>query len=387
MQYDLDTLIDRRCTESAKWRRYGDDVLPLWVADMDFPSPEPVVRALCERVEHGIFGYATEPDALREVTVERLARRYGWNVSPEALVFIPGVVTGLNMACHAVAEPGGSVFVQTPVYGPFLGVASHAGMEREEMALTRQADGTYCVDMDLMAAAMSERCRAFLLCNPHNPVGRVYREDELADMAALCLERGAVIVSDEIHCDFVYDGHRHVPIASLSPEVAARTITLLAPSKTYNVAGLCCAVAIIPDPELRRAFSAARRGLVPGVNVMGYVAALAAYRDGQEWLDQVLAYLQANRDHLAGAVAEALPGVSMAVPEGTYLGWLDCRAIDLPGGPGEFFLREAKVALGDGAGFGPGGEGFVRLNYGCCRGLLDDALARMARALEVVPVA
>lgn len=381
MQLDLDTRIDRRCTESAKWRRYGEDVLPLWVADMDFCSPPPVIAALRERVEHGIFGYGTEPEDLREVIVERLARRYGWRVSPEALVFIPGVVTGLNIACQAVAEPGGAVFVQTPVYGPFLHVAEHAGMAQEEMELTRLGDGSYAVDMDRMAAAMSARCLAFLLCNPHNPVGRVYRPDELAAMAELCLARGAIIVADEIHCDFVYDGRRHTPIATLSPEVEARTITLLAPSKTFNVAGLCCSVAIIPDPALRKAFCGARRGLVPEVNVLGMVAALAAYRDGQPWLDEVLRYLQANRDWLARAVAEALPGVTMALPEGTYLAWLDCRALALSESPGEFLLREARVALNDGAGFGRGGEGFARLNYGCCRSLLEEAVERMARVL------
>jgi len=386
MHLDLDTLIDRRCTESAKWRRYGEDVLPLWVADMDFLSPEPVIAALRDRVEHGIFGYGAEPDDLREVTVERLERLYGWRVSPEALVFIPGVVTGLNLACHAVAEPGGAVFVQTPVYGPFLSVAQHAGMAREEMELTRLPDGTYAVDAQRMAAAMTDRCRAFLLCNPHNPVGRVYRRDELEAMADVCLARGAIIVSDEIHCDFVYDGRRHTPIATLAPEVEARTVTLLAPSKTFNVAGLCCSVAVIPDQALRRAFTDARRGLVPEVNVLGYVAALAAYRDAQAWLEEVLRYLRGNRDWLAGAVSEALPGVAMTPAEGTYLAWLDCRALALSEAPDEFLLREARVALNGGAGFGRGGEGFVRLNYGCCRSLLEEAVERMARALQAVRV-
>ena len=277
---DLDQCLDRRCFESSKWRRYDEDVLPLWVADMDFRSPEPVIRALHERVEHGVFGYGRDTPELREVIVERLQRLYDWQVSPEELIFLPGVVTGFNLACHAFTSPGDGVLLQTPVYGPMLHAAEGAGLTNDEMELTRRADGYYEIDFDLMQETINERTRIFILCNPHNPVGRVFRRDELERMAELCLRHGIVICSDEIHGDLILSGHRHVPIASLAPAIAERTITLMAPSKTYNVPGLKCSVAIVQNEELREKLTCTHTGLVHGVNILGYTAALAAYRDG-----------------------------------------------------------------------------------------------------------
>lgn len=381
MPCDFDRFIDRRCTESAKWRRYDDDVLPMWVADMDFAAPDRVVEALRRRVEHGVFGYGMEPPELRPAVIERLWRLYGWSVGPEALVFIPGVVRGLNLACHAVGAEGDGVLVQTPVYPPFFTAPANARRALRQMALTRGPDGHYTVDLDRFEGALCGGTRLFALCNPHNPVGRAFTRQELEAMATACLRHDVVICSDEIHCDLVFRGHRHVPVATLGPEVAARTITLMAPSKTFNIAGLDCSVAIIQDAELRERFNAARQGLVPGVNVLGYVAALAAYCDGQPWLDELLGYLEGNRALLCEAV-DAMPGVTMAPPEATFLGWLDCRALDLPGGPQRFFLERARVAMNDGASFGRGGEGFVRLNFGCCRSTLEEALERMQRAIE-----
>jgi cystathionine beta-lyase len=382
MRYDFDRLIDRVHSDSDKWRRYGDDVLPLWVADMDFTSPEPILRALRERVDHGIFGYPAEPPELRPVITERLQRLYGWKVEPEALVFLPGVVVGFNLAIRAVSSPGEGALAQTPVYFPILDAPCHTDCILDEMQLTREPDGRYEIDFDLFEAAITGRTRVFVLCNPHNPVGRVYRRDELERMAEICLRHNVVICSDEIHCDLVFRGHQHLPIATLAPEVAERTITLMAPSKTYNIPGLHCSVAIIENPELRQQFVAARCGLVCSVNVMGLVAGLAAYRDGQPWLDAVLDYLEANRDFLADYVAASLPGVSMHKPEGTYLAWLDCRQAGIPGNPHEFFVDKARVALNDGAVFGRGGEGFVRLNFGCPRSTLVEALDRMRDALN-----
>jgi len=384
MAYNFDQFIDRRYSDSEKWHYYGDGVLPLWVADMDFLSPEPVIRALRQRVDHGVFGYGMEPPELREVVMDRLRNLYGWQVSPEALIFIPGVVPGFNLACRAVASPGDGVLVQTPVYPPILKAPANAGLICDEMELMQQADGRYMVDYDVFEKTITRRTRIFILCNPQNPVGRVFRQDELERMAEICLRYNVVICSDEIHCDLVFQGNRHLPIAALAPEIAARTITLMAPSKTYNIAGLHCSVAIIENDELRKKLLAARAGLVGGVNVMGYTAALAAYRDGQPWLKEVLRYLEANRDFLLQYVDENLPGISMGKPEGTYLGWLDCRQADIPGNPHEFFLREARVALNDGADFGQGGEGFVRLNFGCPRSTLAAALDRMKAAVERV---
>src|SRR6266540_312586 len=353
MTYDFDRLIDRRRTDSSKWQTYGPDVLPLWVADMDFQSPEPVIRALRERVEHGVFGYLMlEQPEFHQLFADRLLKRYGWRVSPDAVVIIPGVIPGFNVA------------------------------GRVEAPLARRPDGSYEVDVDAFAAAIRDRTRFFLLCNPHNPVGRVFRRDELQRLAEVCLRRSLTIVADEIHCELVYPGHRHTPIASLDPEIAERTITLMAPSKTFNLAGLKCSVAIIPNAALREKFVAARVDLVSTVNVLGYTAAYAAYRDGQPWLEELLRYLEANRDFAIDYARTRLPGVRVAAPEATYLAWLDCRNAGAAGAdPFTFFLDKARVALSDGLLFGHGGEGFVRLNFGCPRAMLTEALERMREAL------
>ena len=384
MRYDFDQFVDRHGTECYKWDGCDPDVLPLPVADMDYVSPEPVVRALRERVDHGVFGYTLPAEGLYDAIRARLRSLYGWEVEKEDIVFLPGVVVGFNLACHAVGAAGDGVLIQPPVYGPFLTAPGNAArtMEAAEVPLL---GARYEIDFDAFEAAITERTRMFLFCNPHNPIGRVYEQDELERLAEICLRHDLVICSDEIHCDLVFRGHPHTPIAALSPEVARRTITLMAPSKTYNIAGLKCAFAVIQDATLREQFRGAMQGLVSGINALGYAAALAAYTEGQEWLDQVLVYLEANRDHLARYVAEHLPGVRMLLPEGTYLAWLDCRDLGLAEEPSAFFLREARVSLGGGAWFGAGGEGFVRLNFACTRGVLDEALARMAGALGQLP--
>ena len=387
MIYDFDQIIDRRSSDSIKWNLYGD-AIPLWVADMDFFSPEPVLRALRERVDHGLFGYGKEPPELRPLLVERLQRLYGWEVSPDALLLLPGIISGFNVAARAAAYPGDGLLVQTPVYFPFFRVPDNAHLLMNEMELTLRDDGQYEVDFDLFEETITGRTRLFILCNPHNPVGRVFTRDELERMAEICLRHDVVICSDEIHCDLVFEGHPHIPIASLSPEIARQTITLLAPSKTFNIAGIHASVGIITDPELRKRFEAARAGLVPRLGVLGYTAMLSAYCDGDDWLRQVLAYMQANRDFLYDYVKDNLPGITMEKPEGTYLAWLDCRGADLPGktqvprNAHNFFLEEAGVAMNDGATFGKGGEGFVRLNFACPRATLAQALEQMRQALS-----
>jgi len=383
MTYDFDRVIDRRSTNSNKWRKYPPDVLPLWVADMDFASPEPVVRALRERVEHGVYGYGFEGPEFAEVFVDRLQKRHGWEVSPEAVVLIPGVIPGFNVACRALTRPGDGLLMQLPVYPPILRAPGNHELTRDEALLGRDRDGRYAADLDAFRAAIHGRTRAFLLCNPHNPVGRVFTRDELAGMAQICLERDLPIIADEIHCDLLYSGQRHIPMASLGPEIERRTITLMAPSKTFNLAGLKVSVAVIPDAALRERFMAARGDFVQAqVNIMGYTAAFAAYRDGDAWLGELLRYLEANRDLLADYVRRHLPGISMTPPEGTYLAWLDCRSAGpAAADPFTFFLERAKVALNDGALFGRGGQGFVRLNFGSPRALLTEGLERMRRAL------
>ncbi len=384
MIYDFDCHVERRATDSVKWQHYGPDVLPLWVADMDFRSPEPVIEALHRRVAHGILGYGTEPPGLRDVVVERLARLYGWRVGPEALLFVPGVVAGFNWACRQLADPGDGVLVQTPVYPPMLTGHTHLGLSRQEMELTRGPEGRYTVNMEAFEAALRPETRLFMLCNPHNPVGRVFSRAELSDMAEACLRHVITIISDEIHCDLIFPGHRHQPIAAIDPSIAQHTVTLMAPSKTYNIAGLHSSVVIAENPALRARLERGLHELMGGVNILGLVAALAAYRDGQTWLDEALAYLTGNRDFLAQYVREQLPGLAMGVPEATYLAWLDCRQSQIPGDPFRFFLDEARVALNDGASFGQGGKGFVRLNFGCTRAVLSEALDRMREALQKV---
>jgi cystathionine beta-lyase len=384
MTYDFDQMIERRHTESSKWHKYGPDVLPMWVADMDFKSPEPVIQALRERVEHGVFGYGMELPEFAEMVVERLQRLYDWQIAPEAVVIVPGVVPGFNVASHAFTSPGDGLLVQTPVYPPILRVPGNARLSCDEMCLTRESDGHYSIDFDRFDATIGERTRMFLLCNPHNPVGRVFQTWELERMAESCLRHDVLICSDEIHCDLIFKGHQHLPIASLAPEIAQRSVTFMAPSKTFNLAGLKCSFAILPDPALRERFKDARLDLVQRmVNIMGYSAALSAYRDGQPWLDDVLHYLEANRDYLFQYVNANLPGIRMAKPEGTYLAWLDCRQSAIPNDdPFTFFLDKAKVAMNDGRTFGVGGEGFVRLNFACPRAMLTQALDRMKTALE-----
>jgi cystathionine beta-lyase len=383
MTYDFDRLVDRRHTDSSKWRKYGPDVLPLWVADMDFQSPEPVIRALRERVEHGVFGYLTfEQPEFHELFADRLLKRYGWRVSPDAVVLIPGVIPGFNVAGRILSTPGDGLVLQTPVYPPILRAASSIGLTREEAPLARRTNGRYEVDIDAFTAAIRDRTRLFLLCNPHNPVGRVFTRDELTSLAQVCLRRGLAIVADEIHCELTLGSQRHTPIASLDPEIAERTITLMAPSKTFNLAGLKCSVAVIPNAALREKFVNGRIDLVQTVNVLGYTAAFAAYRDGQPWLDELLRYLEANRDFVTEYVRTRLPGVAMYPPEATYLAWLDCRNAGEAGrDPYTFFLERARVALNDGVLFGPGGAGHVRLNFGCPRSMLAKALDQMRDAL------
>ncbi len=381
MAHDFDAEILRRTTDSIKWTRYAADVLPLWVADMDFASPEPVLAAMRARVEHGVFGYGSAPDELIAVIVERLASRYGWVVSPRDVLLLPGVVPALHMACRAFAEPGEIVLVQTPVYPPIRSLPVQCRRVCREAPINRSSDGVSYVDWDGFDKAVREDVRLFVLCNPQNPTGRVFSREELQRFAVACNRHDVVVVSDEIHCDILLGGHEHIPIAALDREIAARTVTLLSPSKTFNLSGLECAFAVVQDPDLRRRFRASWQGLVPHVNVIGVVAATAAYRSGESWLAGLRHYLQGNCDAVCRAVRDRMPGVRLAAPQGTYLAWLDCRESVARENPYRFFLEHARVALSDGETFGGEGTGFVRLNFGCTRATLDEALDRMAAAL------
>jgi cysteine-S-conjugate beta-lyase len=380
MKYDFDQPVERRGTDSFKWQKYGESVIPLWVADMDFVSPEPVIEALHERVDHRVFGYVRPGDELVQVIRERLRRLYRWEVLEEHIVFIPGVVTGLNFAFQRFADPGDGVLVQPPVYSHFVTDPIVRGRVLNESPLVEKGD-TYEIDFDAFESAITERTKIFVLCNPHNPVGRVFRKEELERLVDICLRHNMLICADEIHCDLLHPGNRHVPIATLGEAVADRTITFMSPSKTFNLAGLECSFAVIRNPDLRDAWIKGSRGLIPHVNIMGLTAALAGFRDGQEWLDQCLGYLSGNLEFLTRYVRERLQSIKMAKMEATYLAWLDCRRSGIPENPFQFFLRESRVALNDGNECGTGGAGFVRLNFACPRKTLAEALDRMADAL------
>ena len=369
MARDFGEVIDRRGTGSSKWSRYPGDVLPLWVADMDFAAAPEIVAALAERLAHPVFGYCVARPELRERIVEDMARNYGWSIRPEDVVFLPGVEPGFNMAIRALLEPGQALAIQSPIYAPIRKAPAHWNLEAVHLPVD--------VPFADQTAALA-RADAVLLCNPHNPTGKVYGRSELADLAAATGDRP--IISDEIHCELLFDGNRHVPIASLDSSVEQRTITLMSAAKTYNIAGLKAAFAIVPNRVLRERFDGARLGLVDSVNVFGLEAALAAFRDGGRWKAEMLAYLQSNRDWLVEALRSELPGIRMEKPQATFLAWLDCTALGLAD-PHEHFLRKARVGLSAGADFGAAYGQFVRLNFGCPRPLLVEAIERMAASL------
>ena len=377
-QYDFDTPVDRSKTGSEKWDKYaGRDIIPLWVADMDFRSPPAVIAALHARIEHGVFGYTHPPQGLIVAVLEHLERDFGWRVEPEWLVWLPGLVCGLNVLCRAVGESGDEVITFTPVYPPFMSAPTLSG--RITVRVPLQLDrGRWVADLDALEQAITPRTRLLLLCSPHNPVGRAWTRNELQQFAAAAERHDLIIGSDDIHAGLILDeGTAHVPIATLSPEVARRTITLLAPSKTYNIPGLGCSFAVISNPALRQRFIKAAGRIVPHVNTLGYTAAEAAYRHGEEWRRQLLAYLAGNRDMVVAEI-NTIPGLAVTHVEATYLAWIDTRPANIEN-PGRFF-EQAGVGLSDGADFGA--PGFVRLNFGCSRSLLVEALQRMRRALS-----
>lgn len=382
--YNFDEIIERRGQGSYKWENYDPDVIPMFVADMDFRAPDAIIRALHERADHGVFGYDFRPPpALFEVLIERYARLYGWQVEPEHFIFLPNLVNGLFVTARMLSQPDERIMVNTPVYWPFLMAAQRAERPLDMVPLRSVTNGHtfhYEIDFEAFEAAITPQTRLFILCNPHNPVGRVFTRHELERLAEICLRHDIIICSDEIHCDLIYPGHQHTPMAALSPEIAAHTITLQAPSKTFNVPGLGLGFAVITDADLRARFSRVYESMGVHTNIMGLVAALAAYRDGQDWLDALLSYLQANRDLVVDYTRQNFPNTRVTVPEGTYLSWLDFRNAGLPAEPYAYFLEHARVAL-SGNWEPQGFEGFVRLNYGCPRSQLEEALDRMHEAI------
>jgi cysteine-S-conjugate beta-lyase len=349
----------------------------MWVADMDFISPPAVLEALTERVQHGVFGYTLAPTELTSVVVERLQNLYAWKVEPEWIVWLPGLVCGLNVVCCAVGRPGDAVLTQTPIYPPFLSAPKNQNRIVQTCAMIQQ-EGHWQIDFDDMRRSINASTKLYILCNPHNPCGRIFSRDELTQVADICLRRDLALCSDEIHCDLLLDREKkHLPIAALSPEIADRTITLMAPSKTFNIAGLGLSFAVIPNQKLREQIVAAKQGIVPWPNALSYTAALAAYQQGAEWLEELLDYLRINRDIVEQRI-NAMNGLSCSHVEATYLAWIDVRPLGLEN-PHHFF-EKAGVGLSNGQEFD--GEGFLRLNFGCPRSMLVEALDRMEPAIN-----
>jgi putative C-S lyase len=377
--YDFDAPVDRAGTWSTRWERYaGRDVIPLWVADTDFRPPPEVLRALAARIEHGLLGYTVAPPELVRSIVERLENLYQWHVQPEWLVFLPGVVPGLHHAVRSLTEPDQHVLVPKPVYHHLTRAPELAPRPWSDVPLVLER-GRWVLDLHAMRGAMTPRTRMLFLCNPQNPGGTVFRRAELEAIAQASGK--AIIVSDEIHCDLLLEpGIPHVPIASLSPEVSRRTVTLLSPNKAFNFPGSGCAWAVIEDGALRRAFTAdVQAHAIAGPTLFGYIAALAAYRDGGAWLAAQLDYLRGNRDLVEQAIA-AQPALSLAHVEATYLAWIDCTGLDVRD-PMQHFLDHG-VAMSPGAQFGA--PQFARLNFGTQRGRLKEALRRLSAAVSAV---
>lgn len=372
-----------RARRGKKWSAHDADVLPAWVADMDFLPARPIRESLARMAETGDLGYGEAPatDPLREVFAERCARRYHWPVAAERVELISDVVQGLYLALDAFTQPGEGAVVFTPIYPPFLQAVRETGRRAVLQPLVRGPAG-FAMDLDALAAAVDQDTRLLMLCSPHNPSGRAWRRDELEALAGLALERDLLVVSDEIHADLVLDGQPHIPFASLSPEVAERTLTLMSASKAFNIAGLRCAVAVPGGDVMRRLWKRAPRHLRGAVSTPGSRATRVAWSECDDWLEAAVDHLRGNRELLGEWLTEHLPEIDYRPPEATYLAWLDCRALQLPEPPGRYFLRHARVALSEGAEFGAPGEGHVRLNFATSRPILKRILERMEVALH-----
>ncbi len=384
----FEEIINRKGSSSVKWDLtktvFGkDDVLPMWVADMDFLPPQEVLDALQERLKHGIFGYTFVGDETAASIKGWLQKRHGWDIENTWLQYSPGVVPAISTIIQALTIPGDKVLIQSPVYTPFFSLVEDNDREIVNAQLEYK-DGSYSIDYHAFEEALKTGVKLFLLCNPHNPSGRVWKKEELTKMAELCQQYNVVIVSDEIHSDLVYDTHKHFPLASLNDSFRDMTITCIAPSKTFNLAGLQASAMITPNPDLREKIAAIhkKQGFFT-LNTFGIVGMGAAYRFGEEWLKEILRYLQENVRVTKEFIGKHLPGLQVVEAEGTYLLWIDCTKMDLSDEElKERLLGKGKLALEPGTKYGPGGEGFVRMNIACPRTTLMDGLERLRKALS-----
>lgn len=377
MTFNFDEGIDRRHSDSVKWNKYGEAVLPMWVADTDFRAPDCITEALQRRVAHGVFGYGAHPQGLEEATINWCERRYGWKVEPQWLVFMPGVVSALNLCVRAFTQADALSIAPTPIYPPFRRAAALA-QRQQILAPLQLLDNRWVIDLAAVEEKLTGREELLMLCNPQNPGGTVYSREELLAQLEFAERHDLIVCSDEIHCDLLLEpGVRHTPFASLNEAAARRSITLMSPSKSFNIAGLGASVAIIPNPELRKRFSQAMAGIVPHVDVLALTAAEAAWRDGEPWLAAQCDYLRRNRDRLCSAI-NALPGLRVAPPQATYLAWVDASGLEAEN-PTRFF-HDAGLGFSQGQDFGE--AQFVRINFGCIAATLDEAIRRLQAAVK-----
>lgn len=389
MQFNFDEIIDRTNSDSVKLERlkplFGrDDLIPLWVADMDFKSPPAVIEALKQRVEHGLFGYTIAPKAWVDAIIHWLERRYRWEVEKEQILFVPGVVKGFAFAIDEFTQKGDKIIIQPPVYHPFRLVTQ--SLERKvinnPLVLT---DGQYTMDFDgLLEIISNNDCKMLILCNPHNPGGRVWSPEELRQLAEICYDNHIMVVSDEIHADLALPGYTHTPFATVSAKAEKSSLTLMAPSKTFNIAGIVSSFAVIPDKEIREKYLnyLEPRELTQGT-LFAYTATTAAYNECDEWLSEVIKYVKDNVDYVNNYLKENIPQIKAILPEASFLIWLDCRELNFSQSDlVKFFVEKANLALNDGAIFGPGGEGFMRLNVGTSRKVLEKALNNLKKAFQ-----
>jgi len=398
MKYDFDRVHSRQNTDCAKWDAVkmifgSDDVIPMWVADMDFPAAQPVVDALKKRAEHEFYGYTQAGRGLLEAVTDRMKRKFNWKIKPEWIVFTPGVIPALNVALRALTHPGDEVILQEPVYYPFFSTVKGSGCQivTNQLKFSR---GRYEMDFEDLENKFkpqpgmheaASRIKGIIICNPQNPVGRLWGKEDLLKLGNIVIGNGATVISDEIHCELLYKGFKHTPFASLSGEFEQNSIVCMAPSKTFNLAGLGASSIIIPNKNMRDKFNQARAGMVHYPNLFGLAAMEAAYRYGDEWLEQLLVYLQGNLDFMLDYFVKKIPKIKVIKPQGTYLVWLDCRALKLDDKDlRDLMVKKAKVGCDDGFIFGAGGSGFQRMNIACPRSILKDALQRIEKAVKTV---
>lgn len=392
MIYDFDRVIDRRGTNCSKWDNVGGrignpDALPMWVADMDFPAPKPVMDAVCKLANSGIYGYSYLPPAFKEATVRWMKLRHGWDIANAGVDYVCSILPVLFTATQVFSDPGDFVILQQPVYYPFMQAVENQGrvISNNELNLV---DGHYEIDfVDLEKRAADPRAKIMFLCSPHNPVGRVYTREELEKIGEICCRNHVLIVSDEVHSDFVYPGHKHIPMASVSKEIADNTITAIAPSKTFNTAGLRAAAMITFNKELRdRMTLVLQNNRCVSISSFGLEAYIAAYSAGEEYVDQLLTYLQGNIHYLDETLKTTMPKIKLIQPEGTYLMWLDCRELGLDNvALDDFITNQAAVGLDKGFWFGDhAGSGFMRMNVACPRAILEEAMKRLQQAYKAL---